>query len=123
MSQASALRAYNHLADGFVRSNARSQAIYQRATELLPGGNTRSVLYYHPFPLSISSAKGSRLVDVDGHEYIDFLGEYTAGLYGHSEPVIIDAILQAANRGLSFGGQHEVGCLVCVMRSHRQPAC
>lgn len=109
MSFSFASDAYAHLADAFVRDNPKSATIYREAQEHLPGGNTRSVLYYDPFPLSISTAHGSRLVDVDGHVYTDFLGEYTAGLYGHSEPVIVNAISRAAKGGLSFGGQHAVG--------------
>lgn len=65
------------------------------------------MLFYHPFPLSVSSASGSKLHDADNHTYIDFLGEYTAGLYGHSEPVITNAISQAVSKGLSFGSHHE----------------
>lgn len=108
MPHTSAQEAYRTLAAAFEQNNPRSKAIYERATHSLPGGNTRSVLYYPPFPLAISSAQGARLSDADGHEYRDLLGEYTAGLYGHSEPVILSAITAAANRGLSFGSQHEV---------------
>ena len=45
--------------------------------------------------------------DLDGHQYIDFLGEYTAGLYGHSNPIIRAAIDQALDRGVVLGGQIE----------------
>lgn len=99
-------QAYNILSTSFANSNPTSQSIYNAATSALPGGNTRSVLYYHPFPLAIKTARGSTLTDVDGHEYIDLLGEYTAGLYGHSEPKIIKAINEAVERGLNFGSHH-----------------
>lgn len=107
MSFQSPEQAYSVAAESFERRNPKSKAIFERATKSLPGGNTRSVLYYHPFPLSISRAEGAKLYDVDGHSYVDLLGEYTAGLYGHSDPVIINAISSAAKRGLSFGSQHE----------------
>lgn len=100
-------KAYNALEISFTNRNPKSKSVHDAAINALPGGNTRSVLYYHPFPLSIKTAKGSILTDVDGHEYIDLLGEYTAGLYGHSEPTIIKAIIEATNRGLNFGSQHE----------------
>lgn len=90
----------------FTKRNPKSQAIYDEATKVLPGGNTRTVLFYTPFPVSVVRAEGSRLYDADGHEYIDLLGEYTAGLYGHSDPVITEAVIAAVRRGLSFGGQH-----------------
>ena len=121
MSPSTTEEAYSTLAESFVNRNAKSKAIYEQATQSLPGGNTRSVLYYHPFPVSVSSAHGSRLVDVDGHEYVDLLGEYTAGLYGHSEPVIVDAISEAAKRGLNFGSQHAVRCPCSALgQSHAQ---
>ncbi|KAF4554521.1 Aminotransferase class-III-like protein 1 [Elsinoe fawcettii] len=99
--------AYGSLATTFVSDNPRSKSIHETATDNLPGGNTRSVLFYQPYPLAITKASGSQLYDADGHVYTDFLGEYTAGLFGHSEPVILDAISKAAQRGVNFGGQHE----------------
>lgn len=107
MAAAAAQEAYDKLVESYIARNPKSKEIYDRATQSMPGGNTRSVLFYHPFPLSISRAEGARLYDKDGHDYVDFLGEYTAGLYGHSEPAIINAISQAVKRGLNFGSHHE----------------
>jgi glutamate-1-semialdehyde 2,1-aminomutase len=69
----------------------------------MPGGNTRSVLHVAPFPLTIVRAEGARIWDADGHEYLDFLGEFTAGLYGHSNPVILEAIRAALADGIVLG--------------------
>ena len=41
-------------------------------------------MYFSPFPLTITRGEGARLYDLDGHAYVDFLGEYTAGIFGHS---------------------------------------
>jgi glutamate-1-semialdehyde 2,1-aminomutase len=68
----------------------------------MPGGNTRSVLHFSPFPLTIERGEGARLWDVDGHRYTDFLGEYTAGLYGHSHPAILEAVREALDNGIVF---------------------
>jgi glutamate-1-semialdehyde 2,1-aminomutase len=75
----------------------------------MPGGNTRSVIHVPPFPLTIVRGEGARLTDADGHVYLDFLGEYTAGLYGHSHPVILEAIREALDEGMTFGApnRHE----------------
>lgn len=83
---------------------------FERACAHLPGGNTRTVIHFAPYPLRIVEARGAELVDADGHVYLDFLGEYSAGLYGHSEPVIIEAAKQALDRGIVFGGpnRHEI---------------
>ena len=91
----------------FAAANPNSQAQLQRAAKVLPGGNTRTVLFYPPFPLTMTKGEGCRLWDLDGHEYIDFLGEYTAGLYGHSNPVIRAAIDRALDNGIVMGGQNE----------------
>ena len=82
--------------EAYVARNPKSFARYVEATAVMPGGNTRTVLFYPPFPLAMARAEGCRLWDMDGAEYVDFLGEYTAGIYGHSHPVIRAAIGPAA---------------------------
>jgi glutamate-1-semialdehyde 2,1-aminomutase len=81
-----------------------SARAYERALEHMPGGNTRSVLYYSPFPLTWASGHGNRLTDIDGREYLDLLGEYSAGLFGHSNPIIQAALKRAIDDGLVLGG-------------------
>lgn len=81
----------------------RTAALHERARAVLPGGNTRSVLYHRPFPLRIARAWDAVLEDVDGHQYADLLGEYSAGLYGHSNPVVLDAMMAALREGVSRG--------------------
>jgi glutamate-1-semialdehyde 2,1-aminomutase len=85
-------------------ANPQSRVRSQAAAQVLPGGNTRTVLHYTPFPLAWSGGKANRLTDLDGHDYLDFLGEYTAGLYGHSDPVIQGAISKALTDGIVLGG-------------------
>ncbi len=96
--------AYAEAAERLAAANPKSRAIQEQAEKAMPGGNTRTVLHYHPFPLRFARGEGCYLWDADGHELVDFLGEYTAGLYGHSEPVIRDAIKQAADDGWVLGG-------------------
>jgi glutamate-1-semialdehyde 2,1-aminomutase len=72
------------------------------AAEVLPGGNTRSVLFQTPFPLVMVRGTGCRLWDADGHPFLDALGEFTAGLYGHSAAPIREAIVAALDNGLSL---------------------
>ena len=85
--------------DAYARANPESARRYQAATAAMPGGNTRSVLYYAPFPLCIVRGEGSALWDADGHRYTDMLAEFTAGIYGHSDPVIRSAIESALRDG------------------------
>ncbi len=87
----------------FSARNPRSRAYFERASSF-PGGSTRSVLFYEPFPVTIESSKGALLVDADGHEYVDLLNEFSAAFYGHTNMDVRAAILEATNKGLSFGG-------------------
>jgi glutamate-1-semialdehyde 2,1-aminomutase len=102
----------------YIAANPASKARQDEAAKSMPGGNTRSVLYYGPFPVAIARAQAQALTDIDGHTYVDFLGEYTAGLYGHSHPVIMDAIVAAARGGVVFGGPNrdeaELARLLCA---------
>ncbi|HEV8032937.1 MAG TPA: aminotransferase class III-fold pyridoxal phosphate-dependent enzyme, partial [Stellaceae bacterium] len=83
--------------------NPKSLRQYEEACAALPGGNTRSAIFVEPFPLTMVRGEGSRLWDADGHEYVDFLSEFTAGLYGHSHPLIRRALDQALDSGVNFG--------------------
>ena len=98
--------ALNDAKEAYVTRNPYSLARYVEATTVMPGGNTRTVLHYAPFPLAMARAEGCRMWDVDGAEYVDFLGEYTAGLYGHSHPVIRAAVDRALDNGISFGASN-----------------
>ncbi|WP_222229787.1 aspartate aminotransferase family protein [Burkholderia dolosa] len=84
----------------FERRNPLSRAAHQRALDVLPGGNTRTVLHFRPFPLTMKSGNGSDVWDIDDHHYIDFVGEFSAGLYGHSDPLIREAVAQALQDGI-----------------------
>jgi glutamate-1-semialdehyde 2,1-aminomutase len=92
----------------YVDRNPRSAARHERAAKSMPGGNTRSILHFEPFPLAFDRGEGGHLWSLDGDRYADFLGEFTAGLYGHSEPAILDALRDALGRGLSLGGVTEL---------------
>lgn len=100
-------RAVADLIERYRARHPRSAAQLERAAAVLPGGNTRSVLYHDPFPPTMVRGEGCRLWDLDGHRYLDALGEFTAGLYGHSDPVIRQAIVDALAGGLSLSSHTE----------------
>ena len=107
---AKAHSSYTHL-------NSFSLRAHQSACQDQPGGNTRTVLHANPFPITFASGNGSTLTSLDGHTYTDFLGEYTAGIYGHNNATIRAAIDEALTRGWSLGGNNiyekELAKLVC----------
>ena len=94
-------------AEGLYRErNPKSLAQHREACAAMPGGNTRSAIHVDPFPLTMAHGEGARLWDIDGHEYIDFLSEFTAGIFGHSHPAIRQAIEAALDQGLNFGAHN-----------------
>jgi len=87
--------------------NPKSLAQHRQACMAMPGGNTRASIHADPFPLTMARGEGARLWDLDGHEYADFLSEFTAGIYGHSHPAIRQAVEEALADGLNFGAHTE----------------
>ncbi len=90
----------------YAAARPRSAELYEQATRVMPGGSTRSVLDVRPFPFRVERAEGARLFDVDGHSYLDLLGDYSAGLAGHRPEAIRAALEAALGRGWSFGATH-----------------
>ncbi|OAA64878.1 Aminotransferase class-III [Cordyceps fumosorosea ARSEF 2679] len=88
----------------FVARNPKSKALHEEAVKTFPGGNTRTVLHTSPFPLCMKSGKDFQVVSEDGDTYTDLTAEFTAGLYGHSHPVILAALDHVVRDvGLSVG--------------------
>lgn len=90
----------------FITANAASQRQFETNAVYMPGANSRSVLFYAPFPLTIVRGEGAVLWDADGHRYDDFIAEYTAGVYGHSAPEIREAVLAAMCSGINLSGHN-----------------
>ncbi len=90
----------------YADANPTSAEWDARARAVLPGGNTRSVLHFDPFPFRVARADGKFLHDVDGHEYVDLLGNYTAGLLGHSPAPVLAAARAALDGGWALGSVH-----------------
>ena len=90
----------------FADRHPQSRLHFDEARRFMPGGHTRTVLTHSPFPVAFASGDGATLIDVDGHSYIDLLGDYTAGLLGHSERRVLDPVVAALANNVSVGGVH-----------------
>ena len=101
----------------FAARNPESARLHEEARRFLPGGHTRTILAHEPFPLTFVRGEGAALTDADGHEYVDLLGDYTAGLLGHGERRVLDAVDEALRELASVGGVHpreaELARLMC----------
>ena len=102
---------------------AASREMWKRACDVLPGGNTRTVVYFDPFPLTFVRGEGARLIDADGHSYVDMLNDYSAGLYGHSHPAIRAAIVRALDEGMTLGGLNRHEARLAELMRARFPSC
>ncbi|CAN8101990.1 unnamed protein product [Discula destructiva] len=88
----------------FKARNPRSLELHQQAVQSMPGGNTRAQMYTFPFPVVMKSGDGYQVTSEEGHTYTDMVGELTAGLYGHSHPVIKESIKTTLDTvGLNLG--------------------
>lgn len=114
--------ALTEVKQAYIDRNPKSFSRHQDACVAMPGGNTRTTLHNSPFPLTVVRGEGCRLWDADGHEYIDVLGEYTAGIYGHSHPVIRAAIDRALNHGWNYGGRNENEGKLAKLIADRMPS-
>ena len=106
----------------YTKTNPKSLATHDQACHYLPGGNTRTVLHTTPFPLTIASGQDTHLTTLDGNTYIDILGEYTAGIYGHSHPVIKSAVEAALQHGWNYGGHNALEPQLAKIVCERFPA-
>ena len=88
-----------------MRENASSH-LFGRAKAVMPGGvnsPVRACLRVGRIPRFIASAKGDRIVDVDGNEYIDYVGSWGPAILGHAHPEVVAAVKEAAEAGLTYG--------------------
>ena len=91
----------------FLARQPRSTELYQRARRVLAGGVTSNWQITRPQPVFIDHGSGSKIVDVDGNEYVDLHGGYGAGLAGHAHPAIVEAVTAQVRRGTHFAQPNE----------------
>ncbi|AWI76067.1 MAG: glutamate-1-semialdehyde-2,1-aminomutase [Azoarcus sp.] len=101
---------------------SRNQALFERAQRTIPGGVNSPVRAFRSVggtPRFIDRAEGARVWDADGKCYIDYVGSWGPAITGHAHPAIIEAVREAALKGLSFGAptesEVEMAELICEM--------
>ncbi len=81
---------------------AVSRQLYERASRVMPGGNTRHSVALAPYPVYARSGSGCRITDVEGEERLDFLNNYTSLILGHAHPQVTEAVQRRAALGTAF---------------------
>src|SRR3989440_5705995 len=83
-----------------------SKRLFETATRLIPGGvnsPVRALRNVGGEPFFVARGEGARIWDVDGNEYIDYVGSWGPAILGHAPKVVVEVVRDAATRGLSFG--------------------
>src|SRR5438067_1296808 len=89
-----------------MRSRSKSEQLFAEALKYIPGGVNSPVRAFRAVggqPFFVNKARGARVWDVDGNEYVDYVGTWGPAILGHAHPKIIKAVQQAAENGTSFG--------------------
>ena len=108
--------------ESYSRARPKSATAHEAARAVMPGGNTRSTLFYTPYPTAMKSGQGCYLEDIDGNKYLDLCGEYTAGLFGHSDPRIQALLHQVIANGISLASVGENEAKLAAILCARFPA-
>ena len=103
-------------------STARSDALYERALKVMPGGNTRSTIFIKPHPPYAAKGKGAIVTDVDGVDRLDFTNNFFSLIHGHAYRPIIEAVKAQAELGSCFGLPTESEILLAEEICGRNPA-
>jgi len=85
-----------------------SAQLARAAWEIFPSGLTHDSRHVEPYPIYVERAEGSRKWDVDGNEYVDYIGGHGALLLGHQHPRVVAAIAEQTARGEHYGAAHEL---------------
>lgn len=90
--------------------NSQSAKNFERAKAVLPGGNSRSTIELKPHPIYLTHGLGSKVFDVDGNAYLDFINNYTSLIHGHAFPAVTEAVTKQLSLGTaySFGTVQEI---------------
>jgi glutamate-1-semialdehyde 2,1-aminomutase len=101
-------------------NDTRSNSLFEQAQRSIPGGVNSPARAFKAVgrdPLFIERADGARIYDVDGNEYIDYIGSWGPMILGHRHPAVIEALQQTLRQGTSYGaptkGEIEIADLIC----------
>lgn len=90
------------------RKTSRSRELYDRALQVLPAGVSYRNRYLEPYPFYVDSARGSKVIDVEGNEYTDYWCTHFSMILGHSHPRVKEALEKQLDKGWNFGLVHEL---------------
>ncbi len=106
-------------------NTSKSEEIFAEAKKYIPGGVNSPVRAFKSVggnPIFMKSGSGSKMTDVDGNEYLDYIGSWGPHLFGHNPQFIKDALLEAIENGTSFGAPTEIEMRMAKLISELVPS-
>lgn len=104
---------------------SKSDVLFEKSKKMMPGGvnsPVRAFLAVKRNPLFIDHAKGSKIFDVDGKEYIDYVCSWGPGILGHADDRVIEAVKKACEKGLTFGAPTEKEYILAELVQKTMPS-
>ena len=108
--------------DNYIAATPRSRELQRDAARYLPGGSSRAVAYFEPYPFFVDHAQGHYVHDVDGNRYLDFMINATTYIVGHANPLVVKAVQEQAARGLSYAQPTEAQVRLAKILCDRVPS-
>ncbi|MDE2939058.1 MAG: aspartate aminotransferase family protein [Chloroflexota bacterium] len=93
--------------DRYLETTPLSRARWEEARDYMPGGDSRNSIFWKPYPIFITDASGSRVMDSDGVQRIDFINTMTTMILGHGPAPVVDAVRRQLDRGFGYNAPNE----------------
>ena len=90
------------VSDSPVEEVSKSQALYDRALGMMPGGCSRNTILRKPHPIYAAHAKGCTITDIEGVKRIDFSNNMASLIHGHAHPKVVEAITEQVKKGTAY---------------------
>jgi glutamate-1-semialdehyde 2,1-aminomutase len=107
------------------RVSSKSEQAFEAAKKVIPGGVNSPVRAYRSVgltPVYVERGAGSRIYDIDGNEFIDYIGSWGPLIMGHAHPEVVEALKKTAERGTSFGAPTEIETIMAELVCERVPS-
>jgi glutamate-1-semialdehyde 2,1-aminomutase len=106
----------------YCRRTSASRRLFTEAREYLPGGDSRSTLFYHPYPAVMDRGEGCWLFDLDGNRLLDLTGNHSSLIHGYGHPSIVEAVQRQLRKGTCFPGSTEAQVHLARLLCRRIPS-
>ena len=122
MQQTESASIVENILNTYVKKTPKSKELWENAKERLPSGSSRTSIFYSPYPCYAERSSGSRIVDVDGNERIDYCFNFTSLILGHQHPAVMKAVANQFEKGTVFGAPTELEIAHAEALKKRMPS-